>query len=351
MIDKLEQIFKNYQQEIESADSLKELDRIFLALFGKTGELSLFPKDFAKLPKNQLKQLAPKFAQVKTDLEKQIQSQREKVKETIYKSLESETLDLHSDANTKRTGHLHPLTTFQNQIQDLFSKIGFSVYQAPHIDNDYYNFEALNIPSEHPARDLWDTLYIDKSNLQTDENLLLRTHTSNAQVRIMKEFAPPFRFMILDWCFRKENLDARHEHTFDQFEVVWVEKGLNMGHLQNLSEYFFKSVLGQDVKVRLRPKYYPFVEPGAGVDATCLFCKGEGCKTCGGIGWFELAGAGMIHPQVLRNGGIDPDEYSGIAWGVGLGRMQMLKLGIDDVRVFNSADLSLLEKIGQKENT
>jgi phenylalanyl-tRNA synthetase alpha chain len=154
----------------------------------------------------------------------------------------------------------------------------------------------------------------------------------------------PIRMMVLDRCFRYENLDARHEHTFDQFELVYIDKGLSMANLQYLSEYFLKSVLGKDIKVRMRPKYYPFVEPGVGIDGECMFCNGQGCKICGGVGWLELGGAGMIHPNVLRNGGIDPDVYSGIAWGPGLERILLLKYGIEDVRLFRNADLRFLDK-------
>lgn len=353
MQDQLHTLLQQYKQKISAATSLKELDELFLALFGKNGEITLLPKGFKDLPKEELRVIAPLFNQVKSDLEHEISDKRQEIKEESYKRLEDESLELNEGVIKERIGFLHPLTAFQNQIKDLFGKIGFQVYESPHIDTDYYNFEALNIPEEHPARDLWDTLYVEDRGLKMEdgkgsEKLLLRTHTSNAQVRIMKEIKPPLRMMVLDWCFRYENLDARHEHTFDQFEVVWVEKGLNMGHLQYLSEYFFKAVLGEDTQVRLRPKYYPFVEPGAGVDATCLFCKGEGCKICGGVGWFELAGAGMIHPVVLKNGGIDSEEYSGIAWGVGLGRMLMLKYGIEDVRLFKSGDLKFIQEIGEK---
>lgn len=377
MNETLKNLLEQYKQKISSAESLKELDELFLALFGKNGEITLLPKGFKDLPKEELRVVAPLFNQVKSQLESEISKKRQAIRDKSYEDLKSEKLDLEiassqaprNDGNRLahpvrndgiRKGQLHPLTAFQNEIKDLFGKIGFQVYEAPHIDTDYYNFEVLNIPEEHPARDLWDTLYIDidsrlRGNDGEDKSddsqnkLLLRTHTSNAQVRVMKEVKPPMRAMVLDWCFRYENLDARHEHTFDQFEVVWVEKGLNMGHLQYLSEYFFKAVLGEDTQVRLRPKYYPFVEPGAGVDATCLFCKGKGCKICGGVGWFELAGAGMIHPTVLKNGGVDPEEYSGIAWGVGLGRMLMLKYGIDDVRLFKSGDLKFLQSFKKGE--
>lgn len=192
---------------------------------------------------------------------------------------------------------------------------------------------------------MWDTFHIDKHNLgKMSGELILRTHTSNAQVRIMENENLPIRMMVLDRCFRYENLDARHEHTFDQFELVYIDKGLSMANLQYLSEYFLKSVLGKDIKVRMRPKYYPFVEPGVGIDGECMFCNGQGCKICGGVGWLELGGAGMIHPNVLRNGGIDPDVYSGIAWGPGLERILLLKYGIEDVRLFRNADLRFLDK-------
>ena len=179
----------------------------------------------------------------------------------------------------------------------------------------------------------------------------MRTHTSNAQVRIMEKYAPPIRMMVFDRCFRYENLDARHEHTFDQFELVFVNEGLSMANLQYLSEYFLKTFLGEETSVRLRPKYYPFVEPGVGIDGTCLFCAGKGCKVCSGIGWLELGGAGMIHPTVLKNGGIDSDRFSGIAWGPGLERILMLKFGINDLRLFRSGDLKFLIEIGEKDES
>lgn len=344
MEESLSQIKENYLEKINSAKTLAELDVIFLALFGKNGEITLLPKEFAKLSSEEKHQVGPLFNGVKSELEKAIAEAREKVREESYKLLISENLDLTKDVKIKtRKGHLHPLTKFENEIVDLFSKLGFQLFEAPHIDNDYYNFESLNIPPEHPARDLWDTLYID-SKKSPGEKLLLRTHTSNAQVRILKENKPPIRMMVLDRCFRYENVDARHEHTFDQFEIVFVDKNVSMANFQFLSEYFLKSVLKKDIKVRLRPKYYPFTEPSFGIDGQCPFCDGQGCKICGGVGWLELGGGGMIHPQVLKNGGIDPKIYSGIAWGPGLQRILMVKHGIEDIRSFLSGDLKFLER-------
>jgi len=347
MEQKIIQIQNNFLEKIQKAKSLKELDEYFLALFGKTGEITLLPKEFPKLSKEKRKQIGPLFNQTKQKLEKAIQLQRNKVREESYKKLETEkfTLQPQESQGKKRQGHLHPVTKLENEIVELFTKLGFKQYNAHHIDTEGYNFELLNIPQGHPARDLWDTLYIDTSNVKTTPGeLLLKTHTSNAQIRIMREFKPPIRMMSIDRCFRYENVDARHEHTLDQFEIVYIDKGVNMANLQYLSEYFFKGILGKDIKARLRPKYYPFVEPGAGVDGLCIFCKGKGCKVCGGVGWLELAGAGMIHPTVLKNGGIDPSIYSGIAWGAGPERMAMLKYGVKDIRSFKNGDLKFLEK-------
>lgn len=346
MKEQLAQIKKSYQSKISQATSLAGLDDIFLSLFGKKGVLTLLPKGFSKLSSDELKRVGPVFNQVKASLESEIVEKRVAIREQSYKKLDQEKLDLTAKVEIKkRTGHLHPITQFEQEITNVFSKLGFQQFDAPQIDTDYNNFQVLNIPEEHPARDLQDTFYLSTHNLGPNpEKLLLRTHTSNSQIRILSQFKPPIRLMSIGRCFRYENLDARHEHTFEQFELVYVDKGVSMTNLQYLSEYFFQKVFGSDIKARLRPKYYPFVEPGAGVDGLCMFCKGKGCRVCGNIGWLELAGAGMIHPQVLKNGGIDPNEYSGIAWGVGPERMVMLKNGIEDIRLFKNGDLKFLER-------
>ena len=351
MEEKIPQIQKRYLEKIQQANSLKELDEIFLALFGKNGAVTLLPKEFSRLSDEEKKKIGPLFNQVKTELEKAVEARRNEVREKSYKKLETEKFTLQGYTLKDRPlrihlkGHLHPLTQLLQETIEAFEKLGFQQFDATHIDSDYYNFEVLNIPESHPARDLWDTFYIDPSNLEPQPGkMLLRTHTSNSQIRAMKELGTPLRIMSIGRCFRYEAVDARHEHTLDQFEIVYVDKGVSMANLQYLSEYFLKAILGQDIKARMRPKYYPFVEPGAGVDGLCLFCKGKGCKVCGGMGWLELAGAGMIHPTVLRNGGIDPNVYSGIAWGFGPERMAMLKYGIEDIRLFKSGDLRFLEK-------
>jgi phenylalanyl-tRNA synthetase alpha chain len=346
MEEKINNIETDYLGKISQAKNLNQLDDIFLALFGKTGVITLFPKNFSVLPKDELKIIAPIFNKIKSGLETAIEERRSQIREEKYKNLINDKTDIsESESIVLGKGHLHPITKIEREIVELFSKIGFQQFEAPHIDTDEYNFGLLNIPQTHPSRDLWDTLYISSEAKNPNSKLLLRTHTSNAQVRIIRQFKPPIRMMVIDRCFRYENLDARHEHTFEQFELVVIDKGLNMANLQYLSEYFLKFFLGSEIKARLRPKYFPFVEPGAGVDGLCLFCKGKGCRICGGVGWLELAGAGMIHPQVIKNGGLDPEVYSGIAWGFGPERMAMLKYGISDVRQFKNGDLKFLEGV------
>lgn len=349
MEQKLSQIQKDYLEKIKQAQELSDLDKIYLELFGKNGIVNQLSEEFPKVPKEERPKVGPLFNQIKKELEAAIEDKRTEIKEAGYQKLSEERFELGETEIKPRKSQLHPVTQLEQETIELFKKLGFQQFSAPHIDTDGYNFELLNIPEGHPARDLWDTLYIDYPGY-TPGKLLLRTHTSNAQVRAMREYGTPLRMMIIDRCFRYENLDARHEHTLEQFEIVYVDKGVSMANLQYLSEYFLKAVLGKDTKVRLRPKYYPFVEPGAGVDGLCIFCKGKGCKVCGWAGWLELAGAGMIHPQVLKNGGVDPNVYSGIAWGFGPERMAMLKYGIEDIRIFKSGDLKALsEASGRKD--
>ncbi|MBI2595795.1 phenylalanine--tRNA ligase subunit alpha [Candidatus Daviesbacteria bacterium] len=351
MEEKIEQLLNEFPDKIKNAKTLKDCDMLFLELYGKKGHLTLLTREFRNLDKNLLQRIRPKFLSVK-NLEIDLNKRKEEIREEGYRKLESEKLDLEEIASPaspdrndgRRKGHLHPTTIFMQEIVELFKKLGFQQYDAPQIDTDYNNFEVLNIPPEHPARDLWDTLYINSKFEIRNSKLLLRTHTSNSQIHIMREFKPPIRMMVLGRCFRYENLDPRHEHTFDQFELVYIDKGLSMANLQFLSEYFLKHMFGQEIKVRLQPGYYPFTEPSAKILGECIFCKGSGCKICGGVGWLELAGAGMIHPKVLENGGVDPNIYSGIAWGVGPARMAMLKWGIEDIREFLKGDLKFLQK-------
>lgn len=350
MQEKISAIQKEYLTAIAKAESLKELDRIFLKLFGKSGAVDQLSKVLPSLSKEEKKIVGRLFNKAKQELEQTIQARRGQVREASYKNLESETFTLPGDAweAKKREGHLHLATQFKQEIITLFEKLGFSQFDAPHIELDKYNFEYLNIPKDHPSRDLWDTLYIDTENLKLEPgSLMLRTHTSNFWPRLMEKGQTPIRAMSFDRCFRYEAVDARHSHTFNQFEIAVVGKAgeeITMANLKYLSDYLLQGILGKEAKSRLRPKYYPFVEPGVGIDCLCVFCHGKGCKICSGTGWFEIAGAGMIHPNVFKFTGLDPKKYTGLAWGFGPDRMLMLKHGIEDIRVFLEGDLKFLQK-------
>lgn len=346
MEEKISQIQKIYSNKISQAKSLKELDAFFLALFGKNGEITLLPKEFSKIPKDELKQIGPLFNQVKTKLEQEIENRRNQIREAAYKALENETFNLPLDEwePQNRQGHLHLATQFKQEIIELFRRLGFEQFDAPHIEFDKYNFEDLNMPEDHPARDMWDTLYIDTGNLKVEPgSMLLRTHTSNFWPRLMEK-QTPIKAMSFDRCFRYEAVDARHSHTFNQFEIAVVSENVSMANLKYLSDYFLKAILGSEAKSRFRPKYYPFVEPGVGIDCLCVFCHGKGCKICSGTGWFEIAGAGMIHPNVFKATGLHSKKYTGLAWGFGPDRMLMLKHGIEDIRYFLEGNLKFLQK-------
>lgn len=356
MQEKIHQIQREYLEKIAKAQALKELDEIFLELFGKKGELDLLPKQFPQLSDDERRRVGPLFNQVKQELEKAIGTRRNEVREKSYKNLETEKFVLQPFRlqAKKRQGHLHLATQFKKEMTDLFEKLGFSQFDAPHVEWDKYNFEYLNIPKDHPSRDLWDTLYIDTSTLAVEPGqMMLRTHTSNFWSRLMEKAClpagrveTPIRAMSFDRCFRYEAVDARHSHTFNQFEIAVVDEnppagraGITMANLKYLSDYLLKTILGKEAKSRFRPKYYPFVEPGVGIDTLCIFCHGKGCKICSGTGWFEIAGAGMIHPNVFKFTGLDPKKYTGLAWGFGPDRMLMIKHGIADIRLFLEGDL------------
>lgn len=342
MEEKIRQIQQEYLNKIQQADGLKQVDEIFLGLFGKNGAIDNLSKEFPALSAREKHGVGPLFNKVKQELEKAISGKRFKIREEQYRNLEKETLDLDVKAEIKkRQGHLHLATQFKEEIITLFKKLGFSQFDAPHIELDKYNFEYLNIPKAHPSRDLWDTLWIEPGQM------LLRTHTSNFWPRLMEKGKTPIRAMSFDRCFRYEAVDARHSHTFNQFEIAVVGKAdenITMANLRYLSDYLLKGILGREAKSRFRPKYYPFVEPGVGIDCLCVFCHGKGCKICSGTGWFEIAGSGMIHPNVFKFTGLDSKKYTGLAWGFGPDRMLMLKHGIEDIRFFLEGDLEFLQK-------
>jgi len=239
--------------------------------------------------------------------------------------------------NEDNKGHLHPLTQTMFQINQIFSDLGFTIAEGPEIETEFYNFDTLNIPEHHPARDMWDTFWLEPLNARK----LLRTHTSPVQVRFMEEHKPPLRIIAPGKVFRQEATDATHEAQFYQLEGLVVGENISLAHLKGTLEEFFEKFFSKKTELRLRPSYFPFVEPGVEIDASCFKCSGAGCSTCKGTGFIEIMGAGVVHPMVLESSGIDSKKYSGFAFGCGIDRLVMLKYGVDDVRLLYSGDLRL----------
>ncbi len=237
-------------------------------------------------------------------------------------------------------GHLHPLTQITREVVGIFVEMGYEVALGPEMEDEYHNFDALNIPKDHPARDLWDTFWVAPK----EAGKVLRTHTSPVQIRFMKDHKPPFAIIVPGKVFRREATDATHEVQFHQIEGLVIGEKISLADLKGTLEHFLKKLYGENMTIRLRPSYFPFVEPGVEVDMRCFKCGGAGCAPCKQSGWIEILGAGMVHPNVLRNGGIDPDKWSGFAFGMGVDRLAMLKWEIDDVRLFYSGDLRLVNQ-------
>ncbi len=327
-------------QEVKNVEAIKEIE---LKYFSRKGELSTFLRGLKDLSLDLKKEVGGLANQVKKELEDKL---LEIKTEFLHKEGQANIPDdLTLPGKILTRGGLHPITIIQQEIEDLFISLGFMVLDGPELESDYFNFTALNIPPLHPARDMQDTFYVfnPQKKIQ-DLDLVMRTHTSPAQIRAMKKYGAPLKAIIPGRCFRNEATDARHEHTFYQFEGLMIGNNINFSNLKSILELVGKKLFGENTNLRMRPKFYPFVEPGNNGEYTCFLCSGKGCRVCKQSGWLEIVGAGLIHPSVLLAGGLDPSKYSGLAFGFGLTRLAMLKYGINDVRFFNSGDLKFLEQ-------
>jgi len=337
-LQKLKDEFLNQLKEVTDSEKLHEFELKFLSRKGELAKVMSSLKDLGDDARREAGALA-------NEIKNELQIQFETVKKMYEnEAASSEAVDVTLPGKKINHGHLHPLTQVQNEIEDLFSSMGFMVLDGPELESDYYNFEALNVPAHHPARDMQDTFYVDLKNKDGEYDLLMRTQTSNVQVRAMKKYGAPLYAIIPGRAFRSEATDARHEHTFYQLEGIMIDKKINFAHLKGVCEIVGKKLYGPETKFRMRPKFYPFVEPGSNGEYTCFLCQGKGCRVCKHTGWLEILGCGLIHPEVLRAGGIDPEVYSGFAFGFGLTRLVMLKYGIDDVRYMMGGDLRFLEQ-------
>lgn len=323
-------------RRIEAAGSLDELESVRVEVLGRKGSLGQFSKRFGGLTPESKASAGRALNAAKQALENALESKRQSFADQARQArLRAEWVDLTLPAPGPRPGALHPVTQIQAEIEDLFSSLGFAVLDGPEVETEYYNFDALNIPAEHPARDMQDTFWLQGGNL-------LRTHTSPVQVRGMERLGPPLRMIAPGRVFRNEEVDPSHEHTFYQVEGMMVDRDVSVGHLIYFMKTLLSAIFRRDVTVRLRPGYFPFVEPGFELDIQCLICGGPGCPVCKQSGWVELLPCGLVHPNVLRMSGIDPEEWGGFAFGLGLTRLAMMRYGIDDIRWMQSGDLRFL---------
>jgi len=341
MKDKLANLKKeilDYLKEVKDDQVLRELEIKYL---GRKGKFTEVLRNLKNLDANEKKEIG----QLANEIKKEILDKFKEVKNIISgENNQNKNIDVTLPGKKIKAGHLNPLTIIQNELEDLFIAMGFMVLDGPELESDYYNFEAVNIPKNHPARDMQDTFYIDKKNKAGEYDLVMRTHTSSVQVRAMQKYGAPLRCVVPGRVFRCEAIDASHEHTFDQMEGLMVGEKISLVNLIAVMKELLKGIFKKEVEVRVRPGYFPFVEPGIELDIKCTLCEGKGCPACKNSGWLELMPAGLVHPKVLEYGGIDPQKYSGFAFGLGLTRLVMMKYGINDIRLFNSGDLRFLEQ-------
>jgi phenylalanyl-tRNA synthetase alpha chain len=324
---------------IASARSPEELEAVRVAVLGrKEGALTQMMKEMGKLPPEERKSAGKLINAAKQKLEEALASKERQFAEAVLGArLDAEWIDLTLPAPGPRRGHLHPITQIQRELEDLFVSLGFTVLDGPEVETEYHNFDALNIPPDHPARDMQDTFWLDGGNL-------LRTHTSPVQVRGMEKLGPPLRMIAPGRAFRNESVDASHEHTFYQLEGMMIDRDVSVAHLLYFMKTLLTAVFKREVTVRLRPGYFPFVEPGFELDIQCLICGGSGCAVCKQGGWVELLPCGLVNPNVLRLSGIDPEQWNGFAFGLGLTRLVMMRYEIDDIRHLQGGDLRFLEQ-------
>ena len=345
MLDQLKELQLNALQELTKVNNVKELESWRVCYLGKKSELIRVLRSLATLSLAERKVVGACANEVKTNLENSLQQKGQVLREMqLTTSSKEEHIDITLPGYPLLTGRLHPITQTLDEICDIFISMGFQVVEGPEVEWDYYNFEALNIPKEHPARDTMSTSWVDSQADDNDRQMLLRTHTTSVTARTIETMQPPIRVVEMGKVYRYEASDATHVPMFYQIDGITVDKGITMADLKGTLYEFARRFFGKERKVRFRCDYFPFVEPGVEVAIECQVCSGSGCRLCGNTGWIEILGAGMTHPQVLERGGIDPEIYGSFAFGIGVERLPMLRYGIDDIRLFYGSDLRFLRQ-------
>jgi len=338
-LDKIKKEFIKGLDEVKEVLQLEELEQKFFSR--KSGEMTEVMKSLKKLSGDAKKEFGKLANEVKKELEGLYLKKKKDIEQSKMGDLaDTEWIDVTEPKLPKKeVGHLHPNTIVQNELEDLFISMGFKVLDGPELESDYYNFEALNIPPSHPARDSQDTFYI-----KNNKDWVMRTHTSPMQVRALQKYGAPLRAVVPGRCFRNEATDGSHDHTFYQLEGIVIDRDISISNLIAVMKELLQGVLKREVEIRLRPGYFPFVEPGFELDMRCLVCEGQGCGACKHSGWVETLPCGLVHPKVLEYGGLDPKEWSGFAFGLGMTRLAMQKYKIEDIRHLNSGDLRFLKQ-------
>lgn len=338
MEEKIQLLKQDFEQDLTLVSSLQELDGVRVKYLGKSGLVTALLQGLREVPNEQKKEMGQKINGLKqlieTNLEEKLAYLKEKRLEEQIKN--AKVIDITLDKKQKE-GSLHPITIVQKEVEEVFKSMGFIVEDGNEIETEFNNFEAVNVPKNHPARDMQDTFWLENGQV-------LKTHTSASQNRILRKYGAPCKVIFPGRCFRNENVDASHENTFFQLEGMMVGEDISVANLIYFMKEMLSKVFKQDVKVRLRPGFFPFVEPGFELDASCVFCGGKGCPTCKQGGWIELCPCGMIHPEVLKMGGIDTTKYQGFAFGLGLTRLAMMKYGIHEIRHLNSGNIEFLKQ-------
>lgn len=323
--------------------SKEELENYRLRFVSKKGSIGELFEELKQLSKEEKQKVGKNLNELKQAAEAKFTEWQEK----LESSSSATTLDIDFTLPSipEKTGNQHPLTLTRNRIIEIFERLGFSVADGPEIEDDWHNFSALNFPENHPAREMQDTFFVEKKGQNgAEQDLLLRTHTSNVQVRLMGKQKPPIRAIMPGRVYRNEAISARAHCFFHQVEGLYVDKNVGFADLKQTLYHFAKEMYGHDTKIRFRPSFFPFTEPSAEIDISCLICKGDGCNVCKHSGWVEIAGSGMVHPNVLRNCGIDPEEYTGFAFGMGIERVTMLRYQVNDLRLYSENDLRFLRQ-------
>jgi phenylalanyl-tRNA synthetase alpha chain len=344
MLDQVEEIAAQANAELQKISSPEELEAWRVRYLGRKSKLINILRSLGDVPIEERKALGARANQIRTSLEGSCSARKDSLENSAHISLEHDKIDVSLPGEPCQVGRIHPTTKAIKEICDIFINMGFQVAEGPEVEWEYYNFEALNMPAEHPARDGFATLWVDYHTPTGARPMLMRTHTSPVQIRTMEKDKPPIRIIAPGKVYRYEATDATHEWMFSQVEGLAVDKNITMADLKGTLFEFARRLFGQDRKCRFRCDYFPFVEPGVEIAIDCFMCGGKGCRLCGNSGWIEILGAGMVHPEVLRGCGIDPEVYSGFAFGMGVERIPILRNGIDDIRLFYSNDLRFLKQ-------